>query len=137
MAREENNMTTIEMTTYYDIPLHCPFCGKSATVYDGNGLEVEGCNHLHLLTTSDFIIHMSEAAEKIIVDAGYDIVREEGDVMVTNPNDDDDHPNIIALMSKFPDAVIFEQVVGPPSLEISHTVFAFNDDDYAKFGESL
>lgn len=80
---------------------------------------------------------MSEAAEKIIVDAGYDIVREEGDVMVTNPNDDDDHPNIVALMSKFPDAVVFEQVVGPPSLEVSHTIFAFNDDDYAKFGESL
>ncbi len=74
MARVENNMSTIEMTTYYDIPLHCPFCGKPATVYDGNGLEVEGCNHLHLLTTSDFIIHMSEAAETIIVDAGYDIV---------------------------------------------------------------
>ena len=130
-------MTTIEMTNYYDIPLHCPFCGEPATVYDGNGLEVKGCNHLHLLTASDFIIQMSEGAEKIIVDAGYEIVREEGDVMVTNPNDEDDHPNIIALMSKFPDAVIFEQVVGPPSLEISHTVFAFNDDDYAKFGESL
>ena len=130
-------MTTIEMTNYYDIPLHCPFCGEPATVYDGNGLEVKGCNHLHLLTASDFIIHMSEGAEKIIVDAGYEIVREEGDVMVINPNDEDDHPNIIALMSKFPDAVIFEQVVGPPSLEISHTVFAFNDDDYAKFGESL
>ena len=130
-------MTTIEMTNYYDIPLHCPFCGEPATVYDGNGLEVKGCNHLHLLTASDFIIQMSEGAEKIIVDAGYEIIREEGDVMVTNPNDEDDHPNIIALMSKFPDAVIFEQVVGPPSLEISHTVFAFNDDDYAKFGESL
>jgi hypothetical protein len=133
----EKTMTTIEMTNYYDIPLHCPFCGEPATVYDGNGLEVKGCNHLHLLTASDFIIHMSEGAEKIIVDAGYEIVREEGDVMVINPNDEDDHPNIIALMSKFPDAVIFEQVVGPPSLEISHTVFAFNDDDYAKFGESL
>ena len=130
-------MTTIEMTTYYDIPLHCPFCGEPATVYDRNGLEVKGCSHLHLLATSDFIIHMSEGAEKIIVDAGYDIVRDEGDVMVTNPNDDDDQPNIIALISKFPDAVIFEQVVGPPSLEISHTVFAFNDDDYAKFGETL
>ena len=130
-------MTTIEMTNYYDIPLHCPFCGEPATVYDGNGLEVKGCNHLHLLTASDFIIHMSEGAAKIIVDAGYEIVREDGDVMVANPNDEDDHPNIIALMSKFPDAVIFEQVVGSPSLEISHTVFAFNDDDYAKFGESL
>ena len=130
-------MTTIEMTNYYDIPLHCPFCGKPATVYDGNGLEVKGCNHLHLLTASDFIIHMSEGAEKIIVKAGYDIARENGDVFLEEPDDDKDYPNLIALMSEFKDVVIFEQVVGPPSLQASYTVFAFNDDDYAKVGESL
>jgi len=137
MARVENSMTTIEMTTYYDIPLHCPFCGAPATEHNSNGLEVKGCNHFQLLMASDFIIHMSEVAEKIITKAGYDIARENGDVLLEAPEDDKDYPNVIALMSEFKDVVIFEQVVGPPSLQASYTVFAFNDDDYAKFGESL
>lgn len=130
-------MPTIEMTTYYDIPLHCPFCGVPATHNEGGAWEVKGCGHLQLLTSSDFTFFMSERTQRLVEEAGFEVTREDDDITVSDPHDEDDWPNVLAIVSKLPDVVIFEQVVGPPSLEVSHTVFAYNDEDYAKYGESL
>lgn len=128
-------MNLIEMRSYYDIPLHCPFCGVAATKLEGDEFVVNGCNHLQLISSGDFVIHMSERFENLIKEAGYLVAREEYDVQVENPLDEDDWPNLVELCSKMSDVVIFEQIVGPPSLEASHTVFAYNDEDYAKFGD--
>lgn len=128
-------MSTVRMTQYYDIHLHCPFCGEAATYFGDTAIEIKGCKHLQLLTSSDLTIFMSERTQTLIEEAGFEVTRDDYDITVTNPNDEDDWPNLITLVSKLPDAVIFEQIVGPPSLEVSHTVFAYNDDDYAKFGE--
>ena len=130
-------MRTIEMRTYYDIPLHCPFCGGATSQVQDDEWRVSGCKHLQLMTNGEITPFMSERAEKVIVDAGYEVDRDEFDIEVSNAADDDDWPDLIQLMSIFPDVVIFEQVVGPPSLEVSYTVFAFNDGDYAEFGNSL
>ena len=130
-------MSVIELTTYYDVHLHCPFCGLAATHNLDGAWEVKGCKHLQLLTASDFILFMSKRMKKIVTDAGYEIVDEDNDINLSNPSDEDDWPNLIKLASQFPDVVIFEQVVGPPSLEVSHTIFAYNDDDCESFGKAL
>lgn len=130
-------MNVIEMRSYYDIPLHCPFCGAAATKLEGGEFVVNGCNHLQLLSSTDFIIHMSERLEALITAAGYSVEREEYDVKIANPLDEDDWPNLVEICAKMSDVVIFEQIVGPPSLEASHTVFAYDDEDYAQFGDSL
>ena len=130
-------MNMIEMRHYYDIPLHCPFCGVAATKIEDDEFVVNGCNHLQLLSSSDFVLFMSKRLEALLNNAGYTVVREEHDVEVTNPMDEDDYPNLVEAAAKMSDVVIFEQVVGPPSLEASYTIFAYNDDDYANFGDSL
>lgn len=125
------------MRHYYDIPIHCPFCGVAATKIEDGEFVVSGCNHLQLLSSSDFVLFMSKRLEALLNNAGYTVVRDEHDVTVTNPMDEDDYPNLVEAAAKMSDAAVFEQVVGPPSLEASYTVFAYNDDDYAKFGDSL
>lgn len=130
-------MPTFKMTKYYDIPLHRPFCGVTATHNEGGAWEVKGCGHLQLLTSSDFTFFMSERTQRLVEEAGFQVTREDGDITVSNPDDDHDWPNMLTIVSKLPDVVIFEQVVGPPSLEVSHTFFAYDDEDYARYGESL
>ena len=130
-------MAYVQLTSYYDIPLHCPFCGVAATEMKDGGWEVSGCHHLQLGTADEFVIHMSDRGEAAIKDAGYSVVRDEIEITVSNEADEDDYPEIVEMIAKMPDAVVFEQIVGPPSLISSYIVFAYNDDDYAKFGETL
>ncbi|PWG15760.1 hypothetical protein DFK10_15165 [Salibaculum griseiflavum] len=80
---------------------------------------------------------MSERTQRLVEEAGFEVTRGDDYITVSNPHDEDDWPDILAIVSKLPDVVIFEQVVGPPSLEVSHTVFAYNDEDYGKFGDLL
>lgn len=131
------NMNVIEMSTYYDIPLHCPFCGAAATKIEDDELVVVGCKHLQLLTAVEFTVYMSERFEALVKGAGYEVTRDDCEVSASNPDDDDDWPDLIGLASQLPDVIVFEQVVGPPSLEVSYTIFAYNDADYEKFSEAL
>lgn len=125
----------IELRTYYDIPIHCPFCGVPATSQSGGDWEVKGCSHLELLIAAEVTLHVGKQLQSLAVSKGYKVEQSEGEVAVSNPHDEDDFPDLVELSEEIADAVVFSQIVGPPSSETSYTVFAYSDAEYEEFSK--
>lgn len=124
----------VTMTTYYDIHVHCPFCGSSATVLDPNGsLEVGGCSHLLFVSAGDIHVYVSERLDDIIAQNSWKITREPDGSAEIFSDDDDIDVDIVDLLQPFNDAIMFEQIVGPPSLMSSLTAFAYSDKEHEQF----
>jgi len=133
---------TIKLRTYYDTPLYCPFCGAHTQKIENGEINVEaGCNHLMLVELGEGILYASERVRDHVRTKGYTIEDDGGLMflrkMEIHDEDDDFESWAIKLIPEFTDLVVFEQIVGSPSLESTFTVFAFNDEDYAAYGESL
>jgi hypothetical protein len=45
----------IILETFYDIHVHCPFCGTPATFTSNGGYEVKGCKHMLFLTADEIV----------------------------------------------------------------------------------
>lgn len=97
--------------------------------FDTRGMVV---GHVQSGKTSNYTGLICKAA-----DAGFEVAWEDDDIIVSNPHDDEDWPDVLAIVSKLLDVVILEQVMRPPSLEVSHTVLSYNDGDHARYGELL
>ena len=124
----------VTMTTYYDIHLHCPFCGSAASVLDSNGsLDVGGCSHLLFVSAGDIHVYVAERLDEIISQNSWKIIREPDGSAEIFSDDDDIDVNIVELLRPFKDAIIFEQIVGPPSLISSVTAFAYSEEEYEQF----
>lgn len=128
----------ITLTHYYDIPLHCPFCGK-ANLEEG---EVAGCGHVMLMTCSEGIITAHPRLRVKVKEAGYDLTDVDDLVIrIFKPGSEEEDDiefeenDVLRLAQSFGDSVTFCQVVGPPSGEESYTVFAYSDEEHEKYGE--
>ena len=135
----------ILITTYYDIPLHCPFCGNPNIQYNSDmGGEIVGCDHLMLINGSEGIIKAHPRLCEEVRKSGYELVYED-DLFyrITKPDSDEDEDfefddgNILSIAQSFADSVTFCQIIGPPSGETTYTVFAYSDEEYEKFGDSI
>lgn len=122
----------IILDKFYDIHIHCPFCGTPATFETDGGYEVKGCDHLLFLTAEQFHMSVSRRLEKSILSRGWILERQDDGLTNIYSEDDDEDVNILELISDFEDAILIEQQVGPPALMSSFTAFAFSDEDYQK-----
>lgn len=133
----------ITLRNYYDIPLHCSFCGKpNIEQGDSFGAELAGCEHLMLMTCSEGIIMAHPRLREEVKKAGYELYGDEDPSLSirklgsTDDEDDEDDEDIefdevdvIKLAQSMDDAVSFCQIVGPPSGEVSYTIFAYSEDE--------
>lgn len=134
----------ITLTHYYDVPLHCPFCGKPNMQYERASAEIAGCDHLMVMTFSEGIMMAHTRVKDAVKQAGYEL-NGDGDfflrVQKPGAGDEDDidfdDADVVELAQSFKDAVTFCQIVGPPSGAESYTVYAFSDEEYEKFGDKL
>ena len=125
---------TIDLNTYYDIHLHCPFCGKPAS----NEEEVLGCSHLlYIWLNEGFYIHMSERVDKVLSEKGVKVLRADGEIMLEMTNDsegDIDNSNLQSdILTEFPDHIIFKQKTPPPGMEEVFTAFSFSDEEHQDY----
>jgi hypothetical protein len=122
----------VKLTTYYYVDLHCPFCGIVAMKSEDEG-EVVGCEHLLFINFSDFTVHLSDRYIKLYAEHGYKLLKpEDGDeCFITKTDgseiDDTETIDLMTYIDEIDDVVVFEQIVGPPSLESTFTVFAYVD----------
>ena len=63
MERDTLMRNHIVLDTFYDIHIHCPFCGTPATFAANGGYEVKGCDHLLFLTAEEFHMSVSKRLE--------------------------------------------------------------------------
>jgi hypothetical protein len=122
----------IILDTFYDIHIHCPFCGTPSTFESDGGYEVKGCDHLLFLSADEFHMSVSNRLEKSIQSRGWVLERQDDGLTNIYSEDNDEDVNILELISDFDDAILIEQQVGPPALMSSFTAFAFSDEDYQK-----
>lgn len=132
MSRSDK-LQSVEFHTFYDVPVHCPYCGVNpeGTLRDGG--EATPCAHTLFMGHSEGWMHLSERAEGQLKENGYEINRSEDFIEIMR-KDEDGEDEFVTLQDikealSFPDGVLFEQYVGPPSLFSSFTAFAGLEDD--------
>jgi len=127
----------IILETFYDIHVHCPFCGTPATFTSNGGYEVKGCKHMLFLTADEFHMSVSERLEASIKNRGWTLERQYDGLADIVSKDEDEDVNILELISDFDDAILIEQKVGAPSFMSSYIAFAYSHEDYeAKYANS-
>ena len=132
MERDTLMRNHIVLDTFYDIHIHCPFCGTPATFASNGGYEVKGCDHLLFLTAEEFHMSVSKRLEASIKTRGWILERQEDGLANIFSKDEHEDVNILELITDFDDAILIEQQDGPPTLMSSFTAFAYSDEDYQR-----
>ena len=125
----KNDVQIVEFNHFYGVPLHCPYCGASPEGDLREGGRIAPCPHTLIVGHSEFWSYVAPRAEAQIQAAGFRIERD-GDQMEILHDDEDLFmvEDVIGALD-FPDAVMFKQVVGPPAMEFSFSVFAGVEED--------
>ena len=127
MSRSDK-LQSVEFRTFYDVPLHCPYCGANpeGTLRDGG--EATPCVHTLFMGHSEGWLHLSDRAEAQLRAKGFEIERDE-DLIEISRKDEDGEDEFVTLQDiqaalSVRDGVLFEQYVGPPAMFSSFTAFA-------------
>lgn len=119
----KSKMQRVELRVFYDIELHCPFCGQKVMNYGYDGSEpgVMTCQHTVFLASDEgFEYRSSEFNE-------YFGLNEEAEVVVSDLG----FEHIDAMTDAFEavDGIKFAQYVAPPGGMGSYMGFVPKEDD--------
>lgn len=122
----------IEFRTFYDVPIHCPFCGANPEGQLREGGAPAPCAHTLFMGHSEGWIHISDRAMAQLSESGFQLESDVDFVELYRLGEDGDREqatleDMMATLS-FPDCVVFEQIVGPPSLDSAFLAFAGVED---------
>ena len=132
---KNNRLQSVEFHTFYDVSLHCPYCGTNPEGSLPDGGEATPCVHTLFMGHSEGWVHLSDRAEAQLRSKGFEIERNDDFIEIFRK--DDDGENEIATLQdiqgalSFPDGVVFEQYVGPPAMFSSFVAFAGINEEEA------
>lgn len=127
------SLQSVEFRTYYDVPLHCPYCGTNPEGDLRDGGTAAPCAHTLFMGHDAGWIYISDRVESQLAGKGFTVERSE-DLIHISKVDDDGEEEFVTLQDlqatlSFDDGVLFEQYVGPPSGFSSFVAFAGLDTE--------
>lgn len=119
---------------FYHLPIYCGFCGQLVTPQEEDLGEsgINPCKHTLFIAHSEGYEFLSDRAQEQLVSKGYLVERDDSWIEVVKKTDDEEEPvSIDDILQEFdfPDALVVESVVGPPSGMSFMVGFAPNEDD--------
>lgn len=112
----------VELTTFYYVPIHCPFCGAKATdSHDGSagGNWVTPCPHTLFVAHDEAFQYRSDRFNRQL-----DLPDDDNDIKLPDKGIDGLTDSVC-----IDDAVKFAAYVGPPSFYGTYVAFAPLDEE--------
>ena len=130
-------MNSVSLDTYYDIHMHCPFCGKPATSDDG----LLGCSHLIYVWLDECsFIYLSERNDNFFNKKGIKVTRADQEVFLEKIDKsykdiDEIEYDVLEseILNEFSDPIVFEQTVPAPGFSQARTAFAFSEEEHQNY----
>ena len=96
-----------ERNRFWDLPVHCGFCGQLVVGFSGDGSVLKPCTHTLFIATDEGYEYVSERAILQLRNKGFTVATEvDGRIEVTSADEDaDDSPEAITDQLDFEDAL--------------------------------
>jgi hypothetical protein len=119
---------------FYHLPIYCGFCGQLVTPQEEDLGEsgINPCKHTLFVAHSEGYEFLSDRAQEQLISKNYKVEKDDNWIEVIKTTDEVEEPLFIHEILEefdFPDALVVESVVGPPSGMSFMVGFAPTEDE--------
>jgi hypothetical protein len=113
-----------ERTTFYDLPIYCPYCGQQVLDFQSETPSTKPCSHTLFIAHDEGYDFIADRVAAQLTGHGYQVTKHDDAFEVERAGADTLSPDKLTDGLRFDDGLKIASYVGPPSGFGSYVGFA-------------